>query len=73
MEDDLPDYLQSEKVPTTVITLVAEENVESMDASLTYFEARNLANELTFCLEQVHLRSMKLLTQFTSTVSLPSR
>lgn len=31
MEDDLlPDYLQSDKVATTTITLVAEENLESM-------------------------------------------
>lgn len=30
MEDGLPDYLQSEQVPTTVMTLVAEENLESM-------------------------------------------
>ena len=32
MHDDLPDYLQSDKVPTTVLTLVAEENLESMAA-----------------------------------------
>lgn len=33
MEDDLlPDYLQSDRVATTTITLVAEENLESMFA-----------------------------------------
>ena len=30
MKDSLPENLQSDKVPTTVMTLVAEENLESM-------------------------------------------